>query len=158
VQVNLLGVIHTTRLVLPYMLARREGHIINMISVAGLIPAPLYTIYSATKFGVRAFTDALRREVSPLGIRVTGIFPGPAATEFNRHIGRHSARGLSSRLGFIRLSSEEVAACVVQVARNPRRTVVIPWWFGILSAINAVVPGVVDWFLKYTVTRRYHKA
>ena len=61
VQVNLLGTILTTRAVLPHMLARQEGHIINMSSMAGMIAAPMYTIYAATKFGVRAFTDALRR-------------------------------------------------------------------------------------------------
>ncbi len=157
VHVNLLGVMHVTRAVLPHMLARREGHIINMSSVAGLIPAPLYTIYSATKFGVRAFNDALRREVSPFGIRVTGIYPGPASTEFGEHTGRNSAGGLFRRLGFVFLSSETVAARVVQVAMNPRRSVVIPWWFGVLSGINAMLPGLVDWFLKYTVTKPYHK-
>jgi len=85
VNVNLLGVIQVTRAVLPYMLKQGYGHIINMSSVAGWIAAPLYTIYSATKFGVRAFTDALRREVSPFGIKVSGIYPGPAETEFGQH-------------------------------------------------------------------------
>ncbi len=75
VDVNLLGVIQVTRAVLPYMLKQGYGHIINMSSVAGWIAAPLYTIYSATKFGVRAFTDALRREVTPFGIKVSGFIP-----------------------------------------------------------------------------------
>lgn len=157
VHVNLLGVIHTTRAVLPHMLRRGSGHIINMSSVAGLIPAPLYSVYGATKFGVRAFTDALRREVSPFGIRVTGIYPGPAATEFGGHTGQHSARGLFRRLGFVKLSSRSVAARVVQAARYPRRTIVIPWWFRGVSGFNALFPGVVDWFLKYTFTKPYHK-
>ena len=58
-----------------------------MISAAGLISAPLITSYSASKAGARAFTDALRREVVPLGIKVSGIYPGPAATEFGQHVG-----------------------------------------------------------------------
>ncbi|MBI1855140.1 MAG: SDR family oxidoreductase, partial [Chloroflexi bacterium] len=77
--VNLLGLAQVTRAVLPHMLERKSGHIINMSSVAGWIAAPLYTIYSATKFGVRGFTDSLRREVAPFGIHVSGIYPGPAA-------------------------------------------------------------------------------
>ncbi len=158
VQVNLLGVIHTTRAVLPYMLARRQGHIINMSSVAGLIAAPLYTIYSATKFGVRAFSDALRREVSPFGIHVTCVFPGPAATEFGEHTGRHAARGISRRLGFLQLSSEQVADQVVKAAMHPRRNLVIPGWFRIITGFNALFPGLVDWFLKIFFTGRLHQA
>ena len=57
------------------MLERRSGTIINMSSVAGLIAAPLYSIYAATKYGVRGFTDALRREVAPYNIKVCGIYP-----------------------------------------------------------------------------------
>ena len=53
IDVNLRGVLQVTRAVLPSMLARRAGHIINMSSVAGLIAAPMYSIYAATKYGVR---------------------------------------------------------------------------------------------------------
>ena len=82
IQVNLTGLIHVTQAVLPYMLARRSGHIINMSSIAGWLAAPSYTVYAATKYGVRGFTTALRREVAPFGIEVSGIYPGPARTEF----------------------------------------------------------------------------
>ena len=76
IRVNLTGTMLVTYAVLPGMLARRSGHIINMASVAGLIASPLITTYSASKYGVRAFTDALRREVSPFGVKVSGIYPG----------------------------------------------------------------------------------
>ena len=88
IRVNLIGVMLVTRAVIPHMLKRRTGHIINMSSVAGLIAAPLITTYAAGKFGVRAFTDALRREVSPFGIKVSGIYPGPASTEFGKKLQR----------------------------------------------------------------------
>ena len=71
VRVNLTGTMLVTHAVLPGMLERRSGHIINMASVAGLIASPLITTYSASKYGVRAFTDALRREIAPFGI--TGL-------------------------------------------------------------------------------------
>ena len=80
IKVNLIGTMLVTHAVLPHMLKRRKGHIINMSSVAGLIASPLISTYSAGKFGVRAFTDGLRREVRPFGINVTGIYPGPAST------------------------------------------------------------------------------
>jgi len=70
IQVNLNGLVHVTRTVLPFMIRRRTGHIINMSSIAGWIGAPSYTVYAATKYGVRGFTNALRREVAPFGIKV----------------------------------------------------------------------------------------
>jgi len=85
IAVNLLGVIQVSHAVLPGMLKRRSGHIINMSSVAGWIAPPTYAIYSASKYGVRGFTDALRREVQPFGVHVSGIYPGPAQTEFGQH-------------------------------------------------------------------------
>ena len=90
IDVNLRGVIRVTRAVLPSMLARRSGTIINMSSVAGLIAAPMYSIYGATKYAVRGFTDSLRRELTPFGIHVSGIYPGPAFTEFSLHSGSDS--------------------------------------------------------------------
>jgi hypothetical protein len=82
IQVNLTGMILVTQAVLPHMMARRTGHIINMSSIAGWLAAPSYTVYAATKYGVRGFTIALRREVAPFGIHVSGVYPGPARTEF----------------------------------------------------------------------------
>jgi len=87
INVNLRGVLQVTRAVLPSMLARRAGTILNMSSMAGMIAAPMVTVYAATKYGMRGFTDALRCEVSPFGIHVCGISPGPATTEFGQQSG-----------------------------------------------------------------------
>jgi hypothetical protein len=157
VQVNLLGVIQTTRAVLPHMLERGEGQIINMSSLAGLIPAPLHTVYAATKFGIRGFTDALRREVSPLGIRVTGIYPGRAKTEFGLHTGTNPARRTLSRLTNHHMTSEFVAKRVVQAARYPRRTIILPWWYRLVVGFDTLFPAIVDLILNYFFTRRFHK-
>lgn len=157
VQVNLTGLILTTRAVLPHMLKRGEGHIINMSSVAGLIAAPLYSVYSATKYGVRAFTDALRREVAPLGIRVTGIYPGPAETEFGLHTGTNSSKRSLNRLASFRMKSEYVARRVVGIAKHPRRSLVIPWWYNLVIGFDTLFPAGVDVLLKYAFVRRYHK-
>jgi hypothetical protein len=145
IKVNLIGTMRVTRMVLPHMIARREGHIINMISVAGLIAAPLIASYSASKHGARAFTDALRREVAPFGIKVSGIYPGPASTEFGRHIGSNVAYQSFRYKLRIRLSSEYVARRIVDVAKRPRRSLVIPWWFRIATTAEALFPFIVDW-------------
>ncbi len=156
VRVNLIGLMQVTRAVLPHMLARRQGHIINMISVAGLISPPLIASYSASKFGARAFTDALRREVAPLGIKVSGIYPGPAVTEFGQHIGRNNAYGSIRSKFRARMSSEYVTRRVVEVAKHPRRSLVIPWWFRIVTTFDMLFPVVVDW-LSYIFSNSKHK-
>ena len=157
IDVNLMGVIQVTRAVLPHMLKRRAGHIINMSSVAGLIAAPLYSIYAATKFGVRGFTDALRREVAPFGIKVSGIYPGPAVTEFGQHTGSNPAKKSFGRFKGLSMTSEYVARRVVALAKYPRRTVIIPWWYRPVIGFNTVLPGTVDWFLNVFFTGKNHK-
>ncbi len=155
VRVNLTGTMLVTRAVLPGMLERKTGHIINMASVAGLIASPLITTYSASKYGVRAFTDALRREVSPFGIKVSGIYPGPASTEFGTHLSKQRTREKLNSMLDLRMTSEYVARRVVDVARRPRRSLVIPWWFRIITTFDTLFPVVVDQIL-YLFTKRNH--
>ena len=155
--VNLRGLIQVTRAVLPNMLARRAGHIINMSSVAGMIAAPLYSVYAATKYGVRAFTDALRREVAPFGIQVSGICPGPADTEFGQHSGDSPLKRSLKVPRWINITSEYVARRVVGLAKHPRRTLVIPWWFRTLASFDYHFPGLVDWLLKVAFVKRFHR-
>lgn len=156
-QVNLLGVIRVTHAVLPHMLTRRSGHIINMSSIAGWIAAPTYTIYSASKFGVRAFTDALRRETAPFGIRVSGIYPGPAETEFGLHTGDHPMKRSPLRKYFRSMSSEYVAQRVLDLARRPRRALIIPWYYRIAILADWHMPWLVDWFVVNLLTKPKHK-
>lgn len=155
IRVNLIGSMLVTREVLPHMLKRREGHIINMVSVGGLIAAPTITSYTASKFGLRAFTDALRREVSPFGIKVSGIYPGPAKTEFGQKLERTRSRETIKRIKYPHLSSEYVASRVIDIAKRPRRTLVIPWWFRIITTFDTLFPVVVDWIL-YFFAKKNH--
>jgi len=82
VMVNILGVYYMTRAVLPYMMEQQSGDIINIGSVAGLKYSPNFAMYSATKFAVRAFSEALRNEVQGHNIRVTLVHPGMTKTAF----------------------------------------------------------------------------
>ena len=157
IDVNLRGLIQITRTVIPSMLARRAGTIINMSSVAGLIAAPMYSIYAATKYGVRGFTDALRREVAPFDVHVCGIYPGPAVTEFSQHSGSDSAiKEKIKTPGWIYMTSAYVARRTVDLAKHPRRTLVIPWWFRPVIGFDVLFPGLVDWFLKMVLVKRFH--
>jgi len=155
IQVNLTSLMQVTHEALPHMLQRGEGHIINMVSVAGLIATPLISSYAASKFGARAFTDALRREVAPLGIKVSGIYPGPAATEFGQHVGKNAAYKQVRGWMKIHMRSEYVARRVVDVAKHPRRSLIIPWWFRILAGLEALFPVLVDW-IAFRFSRKHH--
>jgi uncharacterized protein len=81
-EVNVLALIDLTQRVLPGMLQRRRGHIINMASVASWVATPNLTVYSSTKFAVQGFSEGLRRELLGRGVAVTTINPGPVATRF----------------------------------------------------------------------------
>jgi short-subunit dehydrogenase len=158
IQVNLLGVIQTTRLALPEMIARQRGHIINMASMAGLIGTPTYSIYAASKFAIRGFSEALRREVGVYGIKVSVIYPGGVATEFKNHTGAQRKTGLTtpSRL---RLSADQVADAVWQVVQRPRRSVILPPIYRLGVLFNALSPGIVDWLIekRFTAIERAQK-
>jgi short-subunit dehydrogenase len=144
VNVNVLGVLLTTRLVLPHMQAQRAGHIINMASVAGLVGTPTYTIYAACKFAVRGFSEALRREVAPWNIAVSVIYPGGVATEFGEHAGIQRKTAVTTP-AFMRLTAEQVGQAVVGLVRRPRRALVITWPFRLSVWLNHAWPGLVDW-------------
>lgn len=79
---NVFGLFAVTRAVLPLMRAQRSGHIINITSVAGLIGFPGSGYYAASKHAVEGFSDALSAEVTPLGIAVTCVEPGPFRTDW----------------------------------------------------------------------------
>lgn len=157
IEVNLRGAIQVARAVLPHMLRRRKGHIINMVSVAGRIAAPLYSVYAATKFGLRAFTDALRREAAPFGVRVSGIYPGGASTEFGLHAGESIARQSMRFPAWVHMPSQYVARRVVALAKRPRRAVIIPWWIVPLLWVDAHFPALVDWVLAMSFVCRFHR-
>lgn len=74
-ELDYFGTLHTIKAVLPMMMARRSGQIVNFSSVAGFVGVFGYTAYSAAKFAVRGFSDVLRQELRPHGIHVAVVFP-----------------------------------------------------------------------------------
>ncbi len=156
INVDLLGVIWTARAVLPQMYKQRSGHIINMSSVAGWAAPPLYTVYAAAKFGVRGFTEALRREVSPFGVKVSGIYPGGAATEFQNHIGGNKAKRRFRTPAWLELTAEDVARAVVNLAKRPRRGLILPRGMALSVFINSHFMSLSD-SLQARAFARYHE-
>src|SRR6202046_286579 len=79
---NFFGLVFMTQAVLPGMRARKQGHIVNISSVAGRMAHPGSGYYSASKFAVEGLSDGLRKELAPLGIGVTVVEPGGFRTDF----------------------------------------------------------------------------
>jgi NADP-dependent 3-hydroxy acid dehydrogenase YdfG len=153
--VNVLGVVQTTRQVLPVMMAQRSGHIINMASVAGLIGTPTYSVYASCKFAVRGFSEALRREVAPWGIKVSVIYPGGVATEFGARARIQRQTGVTTP-NWLRLSAEQVADTVVNLARSerPHPTPVLPTLYRLAAWVNLTWPRLVDALMVQRFTAR----
>jgi uncharacterized protein len=86
-QVNIVSLTYLTRLFLPSMIQRHGGRIMNVASVAAFLPGPLMAVYYATKAYVLSFSEALATELSPAGITVTALCPGPTTTEFQNRAG-----------------------------------------------------------------------
>lgn len=81
-EINVFGLLRVTRAVLPYFRNQGSGHIVNLSSIGGLVGLPGWGIYNSTKFAVEGLSEALAAELSPLGIRVTAVEPGPFRTDF----------------------------------------------------------------------------
>ena len=81
-EVNFFGVLEMTREILPAMRKQKSGHILNLTSIGGLASIGGFGLYCATKFAVEGFSEALRDEVKPLGIKLTIVEPGAFRTEF----------------------------------------------------------------------------
>ncbi len=94
-ETNFFGLVALTQKVLPAMRKRRSGTIINISSAGGRTVLPGSAFYSGSKFAVEGFSDALRKEVEPLGIRVLLVEPGPFRTDFAGRSLRQSAEPMA---------------------------------------------------------------
>ena len=120
-ELNVLSLIASTQAALAGMRARRDGHVVNIASTAGRIANPNAAAYSATKFGVVAFSEALRREVHVDNIRVSVIEPGVVETELRDHIGHAATQAsLNAWAGNMRqLQARDVAEAILFCVTRP---------------------------------------
>ncbi|MBQ0111011.1 MAG: 3-oxoacyl-ACP reductase FabG [Oscillospiraceae bacterium] len=111
--VNLTGTFNVTRAVVPYMLSKKEGSIVNVSSMWGQVGASMESAYSAAKAGVIGFTKALAKELGPSGIRVNCVCPGVIETRMNRNLTIETIEQLSDDTPIGRLGTpQEVAAAI----------------------------------------------
>ncbi len=91
-QVNMVALVHLTRLFLDDMVKKGEGRILNVASTAAFQPGPLMAVYYATKAFVLSFSEALADELKGIGVKVTALCPGPTSTGFGKSAGMEDAR------------------------------------------------------------------
>src|SRR2546425_759713 len=120
IDTNLKGLLNVTRAILPHMVARRRGHVVNIGSTAGHMTYPMGNVYNATKFGVRALTEGMNLDVAGTPDRVSGIDPGFAETEFSEvrfHGDKQRAKQVYE--GFKPLSADDIADAIAYVVNLP---------------------------------------
>lgn len=117
--VNTLGAVNCCRAVLPAMIRKKSGRIINISSMWGVSGASCEVLYSASKAAVIGLTKALAKEVGPSGITVNCVAPGVIATKMNMHLSDEDMAALSDETPLCRIGEpEEVAAAVLFLASD----------------------------------------
>lgn len=123
--INVKGLLYVSRAILPGMVERKSGHVINIGSIAGKEVYPGGNVYSASKFAVDAITKSMRIDLNAAGIKVTGIHPGMVETEFSlvRFKG-DEARASNVYKGMQPLKAEDIADLVLFALTRPAHVVV----------------------------------
>ncbi|HEV2998470.1 MAG TPA: SDR family NAD(P)-dependent oxidoreductase [Solirubrobacteraceae bacterium] len=120
IHVNLFGVLYCTHAALPLMREQGSGHFVNISSVAGRIARAGSGVYNMTKWGVGAFSESLRQEVSPHGLRVTVVEPGAVMTELVMHNRPEVLGEMAKRFEGVKpLAAQDIANAVLYAIGQP---------------------------------------
>jgi short-subunit dehydrogenase len=138
--VNLQAPMHLCRELLPHLTAQAEAAIVNVGSVFGSIGYPGYVAYSTTKFAIRGFTEALRRELAGTAVSVQYLAPRATRTSINPA----AVEEMNARLRVSTDPPERVAGELVSLLRRRGTSTVVGWPEKLFVKINAILPGVVD--------------
>ena len=162
VQVNVEAPMQLARALLPGMLERGHGRIVNVGSMFGSIGFPFFAAYSATKFALRGYSQALRRELAGTGVGVTYVSPRAVNTPLNPPV----IHEMASR-GVMRMDEPgPVAKAIVRAIEQERSESYLGFPESLFARINAVFPGLVDLalskqtpgLLAYAISRKNSKA
>jgi short-subunit dehydrogenase len=135
--VNLRAPIMLARALLPQMTARRSGHLVFIGSLSGIVASPGTTLYNATKFGLRGFTDALRQDLHGTGVSASIVEPG-----FVRDAGMFANSGMEIPRGTRTASLEQVAAAVVKaIVKDMGEIVVAPPELRLGARLGSLFPA-----------------
>jgi len=137
---NVVGPMLLTRAVLPGMLQQQHGHIVNVGSIFGSIGFAYFAPYSASKFAMRGFSEALRRELHGSGVQVTYVAPRATKTPLNSDAVYRMAAAVKMNLD----DPETVAARIVEAIEKDRKDCYLGFPESLFVRINALLPRLVD--------------
>jgi len=139
ISTNFKGIVEGVRAVLPAMKRQKEGCIVNVGSLGGIVPMSCEAIYSATKFAVRGFTLSMSEELRDTGIDVSLVSPGPVRTRMLDT----EANDDRSTISFVNrpLKPEEVASAILSVILKPRKEIILPKISGTFALLLSLFPG-----------------
>ncbi|HWJ80769.1 MAG TPA: SDR family oxidoreductase [Nocardioides sp.] len=140
--VNVHGPINGIKAVAPGMAERGRGHIVNVASAVGRLAVPDGATYSASKFAVVGFSEAIRQEFAPLGVDVSVILPTVVQTEL--------AAGVPAAKGMKPVTADDVAQAIESVVRKPRAEVWVPNWVQGPTKLTQALPRKVQDLLAKT--------
>lgn len=142
-EVNFFGMLYLTQALAIDMVEQKQGHIINVASMAGKMATPKSTIYSATKFAVLGFSNALRLELKPYRVHVTTVNPGPIRTNFF-DLADPSGEYLAN-LGCLVLDPRKLAKLIVQNMVHPKREINRPYAMSLAAHCYDLFPKIGDY-------------
>jgi NADP-dependent 3-hydroxy acid dehydrogenase YdfG len=121
IHTNVLGLMYLTHAALPNMVAQGSGDIVNVSSVAGRVARSGSGVYNASKWGVNAFTESLRQEVTQRGVRVSVVEPGLVDTELGDHITHAASKKATKewKASIRSLNADDIARAVVYIVSQP---------------------------------------
>jgi short-subunit dehydrogenase len=132
IEVNFYGVLTGCQLVLPEMVKRRSGHIVNIASLAGVVAVPGQIVYAGTKFAVVGLSTAMADEFAPHGVKVTAVLPTFTNTEL--------ISGTSPSAAQKPVEPAEIAAAIVKVLDKPKTRVSVPGWGRSFAVLATLLP------------------
>jgi len=121
---NVKGLLYVSKVIMPWMKARKQGHIVNLSSIAGKSTYPNGNVYCASKAAVEAISEGMRLDLNPFGIKVTNVAPGAVETEFSlvRFKGDEE-KADSIYKGFEPLKAEDIAEIIAFAVSRPAHVV-----------------------------------
>lgn len=139
IDVNVRGPISGMKLVLPLMIQRGRGHVVNVASMAGKAHIPGLAVYNATKFAVVGLSESVRDELEGTGVTLTTIMPNAVKTELTMGLP-------TERIGV--LSPKDVSKAIVASVEHRRPEVAVPRWFNSYTLVNSLLPRSAMRFLR----------
>ncbi|KWF80447.1 hypothetical protein WL93_24050 [Burkholderia diffusa] len=155
--INLMGVIYGTKAFLPFMLERRQGVIVNVSSVFGLMAFPAQAFYNVSKFGVRAFTECLWFELRGTGVRAVSVHPGGIRTNIEkgartaRQAGEFESELLAKFDRILRTPPEKVASDILRGVANGKRRILSGYLSRVSYWLPRLLPNHYDWFVRQLI-------